>query len=51
MYFVVKIRDKGSITIPITVRESLNLKTGDIVEIDINKIEKDDVKLTTLPHI
>jgi AbrB family looped-hinge helix DNA binding protein len=42
MYFVVKIRDKGSITIPITVRETLKLETGDIVEININKIENDD---------
>ena len=42
MDFVAKIRDKGSITIPAAVRETLNLKTGDIVEVDINKIEKDD---------
>jgi len=42
MYFVVKIRDKGSLTIPITVRESLKLKTGDIVEINIKKVDSND---------
>ena len=38
MYFIVKIRNRGMITIPITIRESLKLETGDIVEIDIKKI-------------
>ena len=42
MHFVVKIRDQGSLTIPITVREILELKKGDIVEIDIKKVDSND---------
>jgi bifunctional DNA-binding transcriptional regulator/antitoxin component of YhaV-PrlF toxin-antitoxin module len=42
VYFIVKIRNRGMITIPITVRESLKLRTGDIVEIDIKKIDDND---------
>ena len=36
----VEIRQRGTITIPDAIRKHLKLKDGDIIEIDVNRVDK-----------
>jgi AbrB family looped-hinge helix DNA binding protein len=47
MQATVKMSRAGSVVIPIEVRESLDLKTGDLIVIDVlNRVEKVEAKGT-----
>jgi len=40
MKSVVKVKARGQVTIPIEIREALDIKEGDLLEIDIKKVSK-----------
>jgi len=42
----VEVRQNGLITIPVAIRKELKLKYGDIIEIDVNRVD-DEVRYET----
>jgi AbrB family looped-hinge helix DNA binding protein len=40
MKTVVKVQKRGVVTIPVEVREALEIREGDFLEIDVSKITK-----------